>query len=136
MKLETLILAAAAPLAAGLATAHHASSMFDTKNVAYRTGTVSRFEFVNPHAWVHVMLADANGETRMWSFEAGSIAQLTSLGWTADSFKPGDEVEIGFHPMMDGSRGGQFMNAVLADGTKVCSNRGCGDGTGSVLAPF
>ena len=133
MKLKALILAAAASIPVGLATAHHASSMFDPANVVYRTGTVSQFDFVNPHTWVHVMIADENGETRMWSFEAGSIAQLTSLGWTPESFKPGDEVEIGFRPMMDGSRGGQFMNATLADGTKVCSNRGCGDGTGSIL---
>ena len=136
MKLQTLILAAAASFAAGPATAHHASSMFDQTQVVYRTGTVSQFEFVNPHAWVHVMIADANGGTQMWSFEAGSIAQLTSLGWTQESFKVGDQVEIGFRPMMDGSRGGQFMNAILADGTKVCSNRGCGDGTGGILAPF
>ena len=136
MKLKALILAAAASFAAGPASPHHASSMFDQTNVVYLTGTVSQFEFVNPHAWVHVMIADTNGETRMWSFEAGSVAQLTSLGWTPDSFKPGDTVEIGFRPMTDGSRGGQFMNAVLADGTKVCSNRGCGDGTGNILAPF
>ena len=136
MKLKALILAAAASFAAGAATAHHASSMFDQTKVVYLAGTVSRFEFVNPHAWVHVMIADANGRTQMWSFEAGSIAQLTSLGWTRDSFKAGDNVEVGFRPMTDGSRGGQFMNVVLADGTKVCSNRGCGEGTGDILAPF
>jgi len=136
MKPNALILAVTAALLAGGAAAHHASSMFDTRQILHLTGTVSQFDLVNPHAWVHVMIADADGEMRMWSFEAGSIAQLTSLGWTQDSFKPGDEVEVGFHPMTDGSRGGQFMNAVLADGTKVCSNRGCGDGTGNVLAPF
>jgi len=136
MKLKALILAAAASFAAGPAAAHHASSMFDQTEVAYLAGTVSQFEFVNPHAWVHVMIADASGGTRMWSFEAGSVAQLTSLGWTQDSFKAGDQVEIGFRPMTDGSRGGQFMNAVLAEGTKVCSNRGCGNGTDDILAPF
>lgn len=133
MKFKALMLAAAAALAAGPATAHHASSMFDQRNVLYITGTVSQFEYVNPHTWVHLMITDANGESRMWSFEAGSVAQLTSLGWTPDSFEPGDEVEIGYHPMLDGSRGGQFLNATLADGTKVCSNRGCGDGTGEIL---
>ena len=135
MKLKALILATAA-FSTGSVIAHHASSMFDQTNVLYLSGTVSRFEFVNPHAWVYVMIADANGETQVWSFEAGSVAQLTSLGWTPDSFEPGDRVEIGFRPMTDGSRGGQFMNAILADGRKVCSNRGCGDGTGNILAPF
>ena len=132
MKLKALVLATAV-FATGSAGAHHASSMFDQRNVLYLSGTVSRFEFVNPHAWVYVMIADANGETQVWPFEAGSVAQLTSLGWTPDSFRRGDRVEIGFRPMMDGSRGGQFMNAILADGSKVCSNRGCGDGTGDIL---
>jgi len=48
----------------------------------------------------------------------------------------GDTVEVGFHPLKDGSRGGQLMSVVPASGQKLCSNRGCGDGTGSVLAPF
>ena len=38
--------------------------------------------------------------------------------------------------MKDGSRGGQLMSVKLANGQKVCSNRGCGDGSGGVLAPF
>ena len=132
MKLKALVLATAV-FSTGSAGGHHASSMFDQRNVLYLSGTVSRFEFVNPHAWVYVLIPDANGETQVWPFEAGSVAQLTSLGWTPDSFRPGDTVEIGFRPMMDGSRGGQFMNAILADGSKVCSNRGCGDGTGNIL---
>jgi hypothetical protein len=38
--------------------------------------------------------------------------------------------------MKDGSRGGQLMSATPQGGQKVCSNRGCGDGTGNILAPF
>jgi hypothetical protein len=64
------------------------------------------------------------------------VAQLAKLGWKKDSFKPGDTVEIAFRPMKDGSRGGQFMSAKLAGGQKICSNRGCGDGSGEILAPF
>jgi hypothetical protein len=61
---------------------------------------------------------------------------LVRLGWSKDSFKVGDKVEIGFRPLKDGSRGGQLMSVKLANGQKVCSNRGCGDGTGSVLPPL
>ena len=51
-----------------------------------------------------------------WSFERQAIAQDAKLGWRADSVKPGDKVSIDFHPLKDGSRGGQLTAATLADG--------------------
>jgi uncharacterized protein DUF6152 len=126
----------AACLIAAPAVAHHSFAIFDQSKVNYLTGTVKQFEFVNPHAWVHIIVADPAGKTAEWSFEAGSVAQLNDLGWKKDSFKPGDKVEIGFRPMKDGSRGGQFMSAKLSSGQKICSNRGCGDGSGGILAPY
>ena len=118
------------------AAAHHSFAIFDQSKVNYLTGTVKQFELVNPHAWLHLMIANDKGEAFVWSFEGGSTAQLGSLGWTPQSFKPGDKVQIGFRPMKDGSRGGQIMNVKTASGQKLCSNRGCGDGSGQVLAPF
>src|SRR5438309_148718 len=118
------------------ALAHHSFAMFDQSKVVYMTGKVKQFEWVNPHVWLHLTIASPNGSEATWSFEAGSVAQLASLGWKADSFPAGTEVKIGFRPMKDGSRGGQLMNVTLAAGQKLCSNRGCGDGTGSVLDPF
>lgn len=118
------------------AAAHHSFAIFDQTKVLYLTGTVKEFEWVNPHAWLHVTIVDAAGKPAMWSFEAGSVAQLAALGWKKDSFPVGDKVEVGYRPMKDGSRGGQFMAAKLANGQKLCSNRGCGDGSGNILAPF
>jgi hypothetical protein len=118
------------------ASAHHSFAIFDQTKVNYLTGTVKEYELVNPHAWVHIAVTGKDGKAATWSFEAGSVAQLASLGWKKDSFRVGDKVEIGFRPMKDGSRGGQFMSAKLASGQKICSNRGCGDGSGNILAPF
>ncbi len=139
-KLACGLAGVAAVLAAAPAVAHHAFAMFDQSKLVYITGTVKEFELVNPHGWLHVAMptdkADtAKGDTAIWAFEGGSVNQLTSLGWK-DSVRPGDKVEVGFYRMKDGSRGGQLMNVKLPDGRKLCSNRGCGDGTGSVLAPF
>jgi hypothetical protein len=125
------VVAIAAP-----ARAHHSFAIFDQSKVNYLTGTVKQFEMVNPHAWLHLVIANDRGETATWSFEGGSTAQLASLGWTSQAFKPGDKVQIGFRPMKDGSRGGQIMNVKTASGQKLCSNRGCGDGSGQILAPF
>jgi hypothetical protein len=126
----------AAALLAAPAFAHHSFAMFDQSKVLYLTGTVKQFELVNPHAWLHLAILGDKGDASTWSFEGGSVSQLVRLGWSKDSFKVGDEVEVGFRPMKDGSRGGQIMSVKLADGRKVCSNRGCGDGSGDVLAPL
>jgi hypothetical protein len=129
-------LAVIAPALAAPAFAHHSFAIFDQTKFLRVSGTVKEFELVNPHAWLHVNIVGADGKTAMWSFEAGSVAQLASLGWKPDSFRVGDKVEVGFRPMRDGSRGGQFMSAKLPNGQMLCSNRGCGDGSGKVLAPF
>jgi hypothetical protein len=126
----------AAALLAAPAFAHHSFAMFDQSKVAYMMGTVTEFEFVNPHTLLHLTFANDKGEVSTWSFEAGSVAQLVKLGWSKDSFKVGDDVKVGFRPMRDGSRGGQLMSVTFANGQKVCSNRGCGDGTGTIEAPL
>ena len=124
--------AMAAALLAAPAFAHHSFAMFDQTQVVYLSGTVKELEFVNPHAWLEIVVND-KGEAATWSFEGGSVPQLVRLGWSKDSFKVGDDVEVGFRPMKDGSRGGQLMSVKFVNGQKVCSNRGCGDGTGTVL---
>ena len=126
----------AAVLSAAPALAHHAYAMFDQSKLTYMSGTVKQFELVNPHGWLHVVIANDRGDASTWSFEGGSVNQLVSLGWK-DSVRPGDKVDVGFYRMKDGSRGGQLMNVKLENGQKLCSNRGCGDGTGGPpLAPF
>ena len=115
------------------ALAHHSFAMFDQSKVLYLSGAVKEFEFVNPHVWLHVAIVNDKGEASTWSFEGGSPTQLVRLGWSRDDIKIEEKVEVGFRPMKDGSRGGQLMSVKLANGQRLCSNRGCGDGTGTVL---
>ena len=137
MNLKALILTSVAVSVFALpALAHHSFAMFDQNKLNTMMGTVKLFEWQNPHAWLQIEIADANGKTAIWSFEGGSPAQLASLGWKPENFHAGDKVEVGFRPLKDGSRGGQLMSAKLSGGQKICSNRGCGDGSGSILAPF
>jgi hypothetical protein len=126
--LTALACALAAP-----ALAHHSFAMFDQSKVLHMKGMVKQFEFVSPHAWLHIDVADQQGGSATWSFEAGSPQQLVRLGWSKDAFKQGDPVEVGFRPLKDGSRGGQLMSVKFENGQRVCSNRGCGDGTGEIL---
>ena len=122
----------AAALLAAPALAHHSFAMFDQSQVLYKAGTVKEMQFVNPHAWLEVVVND-NGNAATWAFEGGSVPQLIRLGWSKDEFKVGDQIKVGFRPMKDGSRGGQLMSVEFMSGQRVCSNRGCGDGTGTIL---
>ena len=125
----------AATLLAAPAFSHHSFAVFDQSKVVSMAGAVKEFELVNPHAWLHLNIVNDKGDVSTWSFEAGSPTQLVKLGWSKDIFKIGDKVEVGFRPMKDGSRGGQLMSVKLSGGKKLCSNRGCGDGTGPILGP-
>src|SRR5256885_2220195 len=116
MSLKTIILAGVATFVAAPAFAHHSFAMFDREKAMTVSGVVKEYEWTNPHVWIHVMVPDAQGAAREWSFEMQSVQQDAAAGWRADSVKPGDKVSVEYHPLKDGSRGGQLMSAVLANG--------------------
>jgi hypothetical protein len=102
------------------AVAHHSFAMFDQQQTVTLEGTVKQFEWVNPHAWLRVMVNDEKtAQPALWALELSSPSRLVTMGMRADSVKPGDAVSVTFHPMKNGSRGGQFIQAVLPDGKKV-----------------
>jgi len=119
MKLTSLIIAGAALAIATPAVAHHSFAMFDASKNLTMTGVVKEFEWTNPHVWIHVVVPDEKGVAREWGFEMQAIAQDMAGGWRPDSVKAGDKVSIEFHPLKDGTRGGQLVSAILADGKKL-----------------
>ena len=119
MTLKAVILAGAALFVAAPALAHHSFAMFDREKTVTMTGIVKEYEWTNPHVWIHMMVADEKGQPREWSFEMQAIRQDMAGGWRPDSVKPGDKVSIDFHPLKDGTRGGQLVAATLANGTRL-----------------
>jgi hypothetical protein len=120
-------------LLAAPAVAHHSFAMFDQSKVLFMSGTVKQYELVNPHVWLHLAVVNDKGEGSTWVFEGGSATQMIRLGWAKDDIKIGEKAEIGFRPLRDGSRGGQLMSIKFENGKRICSHRGCGDGTGTVV---
>src|SRR5882762_4813467 len=119
MKFRTIMCAALALSVAAPALAHHSFAMFEREKFANISGVVKEYEWTNPHAWIHVMVPNAQGKEVEWSFEMQSIAQDSRAGWGPDSVKPGDKVSVEYHPLKDGSRGGQLTAAVLANGKRL-----------------
>jgi hypothetical protein len=121
MNMKTLCLGAlAAAAVAAPAFAHHSFAMFDAGKTLTMKGTVKEFEWTNPHSWLRVMVMDdKSGKPLLWALELSSPARLTTMGMHADSVKAGDVVSVTFHPMRDGTRGGQFIQAMLPGGKAV-----------------
>jgi len=120
------IAAAAVVLMAGAAQAHHSFTQFDRENKQIATGTVVRWDFNNPHSWLHLHVADANGEETLWSFEGSAPTSLIQRGITGRTFEPGDKLTLMFCPMRDGRPGGHMGLVKLEDGSFIVpADGGC-----------
>jgi Family of unknown function (DUF6152) len=116
-----LVLAAVAmtPVAA-----HHSFAMFDFNNTITFKATVKEFRWTNPHVVLLVEGSPKPGTAaNLWSMELTSPGNLTRMGWTRHSFKPGDQIELQFNPLRDGKHGGAFKEArFLATGQVLSSS--------------
>jgi len=99
--------------------AHHSTASFDSEKEVVLVGTVKKFEWTNPHTWIQLDVKNDAGELVEWSIEGGSPGTLSRNGWKKTTFNPGDRVSIKVHPMVNGSPGGVFVGAVLADGSTI-----------------
>jgi hypothetical protein len=122
LALAGALAALAAPIFITPALAHHSFAMFDPEKLITKEGVVKEFEWTNPHVWLHIMAADESGRAFEWSFEMQAVATATSGGWRANTVKPGDKVTVEFHPLKDGSRGGELVAATLPDGRRLGSS--------------
>ena len=110
-----LITLAAAVLAPA-ASAHHSFAMFDASQTVTVQGTVKEFQWGNPHTWLDVLIMDQDGTAKPLSLELNGLSGLLRRGWKPGTVKPGDKVEVAYHPMRDGSPAGQLVQLVTPDG--------------------
>jgi len=108
-----------APIATDLAFAHHSHAMFDFERAVELEGTVKEFKWTNPHSWLHITMADEQGETVEFAIEMGSPAGLVHQGWRPTTVVPGDRVMVSIHPLRDGNNGGELRYIVLPDGRSL-----------------
>ncbi len=129
------ILSIAAPLSLIIALfafpafGHHSITMYDRTVETSITGTVTEWEWTNPHCWLHVLVEDENSTARLWTLEANSTGQMARGGWTADSVKAGDQVTVIMNPIRDGARAGRLGSVRFSDG-RVLHRAGGASGTG------
>ena len=81
MKLARFGLAATALLVMSAALAHHSPIVFDRTRTVELTGVVTEFRWGNPHSWIHIDVADADGKVGNWSIEMDPASHLAREGW-------------------------------------------------------
>jgi hypothetical protein len=100
--------------------AHHGLAAFDTTHTVKMQGTVTEFQWINPHAYIFADLTDDKGKVANWKLEMGSLGMLTKFGgWTKDTVKPGDKVTVQGFRAKDGSAYMSLGKIVLPNGQSL-----------------
>ena len=100
--------------------AHHSfAAEYDNKQPVTLTGTVTKVEWMNPHARFYIDVKDDSGTVTNWELELGSPNALMRLGWTRHSLDVGQMVTVEGSLAKDGSKLANARKVTLADGRKV-----------------
>jgi DNA/RNA endonuclease YhcR with UshA esterase domain len=101
---------------------HHGTSAYDTTKLTTVKGTVTDFQFNNPHVMISVEAKDDRGKVEMWISEANSPNVLTRHGWDRDIIKKGDQITIiGYRPK-NGVKTLRLQKVVLSTGQELDPN--------------
>lgn len=96
--------------------AHHSFQMFDRTQLVLIKGSVTDWNFNNPHSWLHVEAPDRNGELQTWSFEGASPVHAVRQGVKGNTYTKGEQVSIVMSPMKDGRNAGAMCFVVKQSG--------------------
>ena len=100
----------------GSVFAHHSFAVYDHTKTLTLKGTVTRWQWSNPHAYLDIDIRDASGTTKHFTLEGTSINMLQRMGWRSNMIKAGDQVTAVAAPLLNGDPGGLLLEITLANG--------------------
>ena len=120
-KTFAIVITAAAILVATVPVwAHHAfAAEFDASKPIKFRGTVTKMEWINPHAWIHIDVKGDDGKVTSWMIEAAAPNALLRRGWTKASLPAGTEILVEGYQAKDGTNRGNGSIITFTDGRKL-----------------
>ncbi|MDE0624114.1 MAG: DUF6152 family protein [Bryobacterales bacterium] len=107
-------------LAAAQLLAHHAfSAEFDAKRPVQLRGTVTKMEWINPHAWIHIDVTMEDGKVEQWMIEGGTPNTLFRRGFTKQSLLPGTVIMVDGYQAKDGTQKANGRDLTFEDGRRL-----------------
>jgi hypothetical protein len=108
---------------AGAAVAHHSFAMYDNENQMKVTGTVTQFQWTNPHVYIELKNDPGAAKVDHFTIECASPGILVRAGWKFNMIKPGDKITVVVAPLRNGDPGALLKGVKLSDG-RVLDNGG------------
>jgi|SRR5437016_4568868 len=99
--------------------AHHGTAAYDTTKTVTIKGTITDFEFINPHVMVFFEVKDEKGSVKKWQAELTSPNHLMRTGWTKETLRPGDEVTFSGLRAKSGATTLWITKIVATDGYEI-----------------
>jgi hypothetical protein len=99
--------------------AHHSPAEYDVAKVVSVKGTVTSFEWTNPHAYIYLDVKDDKGDVEKWTAELGSLGMLARATWRKDTVKPGDQITAFGNRAKDGRTVLRLEKIVFPNGQEL-----------------
>jgi len=122
--LPFFVLLAGLLMACGPALAHHGAAALDMDKEVTFKGTVTSWQWTNPHCIMVFDVTDASGKVTSWSSETSPPIGMIQGGWNKNTLKPGDKITVVLHVARSGAPVGRTVYVLLADGKKLMAGPG------------
>ena len=119
-KLSVVVAGLGLMLAAVPVLAHHSfAAEYDAQKPVKFQGTVTQMEWINPHAWIHMDVKQADGKVVNWMVEAGAPNALLRRGFNKQSLLPGTVILVEGYQAKDGAMRANGRDITYTDGRKL-----------------
>jgi hypothetical protein len=103
--------------------AHHGIAGFDLEHPITVKGTVTSFEWSNPHSYIYFDVKGGKGNVEKWRGETGGVSMMSRVGWRKDIVKPGDQITVSGNRARNGATFMRMVKVVLANGQELSNSR-------------
>ncbi|MCY3732494.1 MAG: DUF6152 family protein [Rhodospirillaceae bacterium] len=104
------------------AAAHHSRAIYDQERIVTMAGTVTRYEWTNPHIYLYIEAPDDAGDRVEWELEGNVTTIMRRLGWSRETLVPGDAVTVHVNPARDAGRAMALIHSVEKAGVTLFAN--------------